>query len=203
DATLSFLRLDITAARRDAAKGALENAQKLQPNSPETELALGYYQYLVLRDYGLARTTFSHVSKLLPGSSEVPHALAKVTRREGNWDESNAYFEQALALDPRNIDLLTNAAGIYGMLRQFPAALKLYDRVLDIIPNDPDFMALKAGIYQAEGDLEEAAKVLPEVNAQSPSQLAFLTKITQLRLERKLGEAIRLLQARQTQFHFT
>ena len=37
-----------TAARRDAAKRALENAQKLEPNSPETQLALGYYQYWVL-----------------------------------------------------------------------------------------------------------------------------------------------------------
>ena len=61
-----------TAARRDAAKRALENAQKLQPNSPETLLALGYYQYWVLRDYGLAKTTFERVSKMLPSSSEVP-----------------------------------------------------------------------------------------------------------------------------------
>ena len=45
-AVLYFVpRCDITAARRDAAKRALENAQKLQPNSPETQLALGYYQY--------------------------------------------------------------------------------------------------------------------------------------------------------------
>ena len=36
------------AARADAAKSALENAQKLEPNSPETLLALGYYQYWVL-----------------------------------------------------------------------------------------------------------------------------------------------------------
>ena len=36
--------------RRDAAKRALENAQKLAPDSPETVLALGYYQYWVLRD---------------------------------------------------------------------------------------------------------------------------------------------------------
>ena len=83
---------DITAARRDAAKRALENAQKLQPNSPETQLALGYYQYLVLRDYGLAKTTFGRVSKMLPGSSEVPYALGLVARREGHWDESVAYF---------------------------------------------------------------------------------------------------------------
>src|SRR2546427_3338913 len=47
-ALLYFLRHDTTTARREAAKDALENAQKLQPNSPETLLFLGYYQYWVL-----------------------------------------------------------------------------------------------------------------------------------------------------------
>jgi hypothetical protein len=41
----------------------------------------------VLRDYGLAKTTFERVSKLLPGNSEVLEALGRVTRREGHWDE--------------------------------------------------------------------------------------------------------------------
>ena len=88
------------------------------------------------------------------------------------------------------------------MLRQFPAALKLYDRVLDITPNDPDVMAAKASIYQAQGNLQEAAKLLSEINAQTPTEDAFVTKITQLRLERNYGEAVRLLQARLAQFHF-
>ena len=125
-----------------------------------------------------------------------------ITRREGHWDQSVAYLEQALALDPRNVELLTEAAWTYTMLRQFPAALKLYDRALDITPNDPDVMASKASIYQAEGNLQEAAKLLAEVNAQTPSERAFVIKITQLRLERNYGEAIRLLQARLAQFHF-
>ena len=99
--------------RGDAAKRALENAQKLEPNSPETLLALGYYQYQVLRDYGAAKTTFERVSKMLPGSSEVPYALGRVARREGHWDQSIAYFEQALALDPRNVELLIDAAWTY------------------------------------------------------------------------------------------
>ena len=47
---------------------------------------------------------------MLPGSSEVPYALGRIARREGHWDQSIAYFEQALALDPRNVELLTNAA---------------------------------------------------------------------------------------------
>src|SRR5262249_43717939 len=179
---------------RDSAKRALENAQKLQPNSPETLLALGYYQYQVLRDYGLAKTTFKEVRKLLPGKSEVLEALGAVTRREGNWDESNAYFEQALALDPRNMELLLDVASwTYTKLRQFPAALKLYDRALDITPNDPDVIAAKAGIYQAEGNLQEAAKLLSEINAQTPNPNTFRVKINQLRLERNYGEAIQLL----------
>jgi len=191
----------IPAARRDAAKRALENAQKLEPNSPETLLALGYYQYLVLRDFGLAKTTFERVSKVLPSSSEVPYALAVVARREGHWDQSVAYWEQALALDPHNVELLMLAAETYGMLRQFPTALKLYDRALDITPNDADMMATKANIYHAQGNLEEAARFLSEINKQT-SDPTFYAKILQLRLERNYGEAIRLLQAREAQFHF-
>src|SRR5437870_4630118 len=197
-----FHNVDPTAARPDVAKRALENAQKLQPNSPETLLALGYDQYWVLRDYALAKTAFGLVSKLLPGSSEVPNALGAVTRREGHWDKSVAYWEQALALDPRNVDLLVNAGWTYAVLRQFPAALKLYDRALDIIPNDPDVMTAEAGIHQAQGNLQEAAKFLTEISAQTVSDAAFGIKITQLRLERNFSGAVRLLQARQVQFHF-
>jgi TolB-like protein/Tfp pilus assembly protein PilF/predicted Ser/Thr protein kinase len=190
------------APRSDSAKRALERAQKLAPNSPETLLALGYYQYRVLLDYGLAKATFGRVSKMLPGSSEVPYALGLIARREGHWDESIAYFEQALTLDPINVTVLITAAETYGMFRQFPAALKLYDRALDITPNDPDMMAGKAGIYQAQGNLQEAAKLLSEINWQTPSLGTFAIKIDQLRLERNYGEVVRLLQARQAQFHF-
>jgi serine/threonine protein kinase/tetratricopeptide (TPR) repeat protein len=190
------------AARSDAAKRALENAQKLEPNSPETLLALGYYQYWVLRDYGAAKTAFERVSKMLPGSSEVLMALGRIAGREGNWDQRIAYDEQALALDPRNVELLIDAGGDYGMVRQFPAGLKLFDRALDITPNNPDLMALKAIFYQVQGNLREAAKSLPEINWEAAPEYILETKITQLRLERNYGEAVRLLQARQAKFHF-
>jgi TolB-like protein/Tfp pilus assembly protein PilF len=197
DAHLYSNRMDATTSvRGEAAKRALENAEKLEPNSPETLLALGFYQYWVLRDYGLAKNTFDRVSKLLPNSSEVPRALGLIARREGQWDQSIAYFERALASDPRNVQSLTNAASNYGMLRQFPAALRLYDRALDTIPADPDLMAAKAGIYQAQGSLQEAAKLLSEISWQTPNEGTLQIKITQLKLERKYGEAVRLLQAR-------
>ena len=183
------------AARADAAKRALENAQRLDPNSPETLLALGYYQYWVLRDFGAAKMTFGRVGKLLPGSSEAPYAIGRVLRLEGHSDQSIPYFEQALTLDPRNVELVSAAAFTYAVLKQFPAALKLYDRVLDIKPNDPELMAYKASIYQAQGNLQEAARILSGINETS-SRFTFGTKTGQLQLERNYGELIRLLQAR-------
>src|SRR5436309_4780609 len=196
----AFLHDDTTPPiRRDAAKSALENAQRLEPNSPETLLALGYYQYWVLGDDGPAKTTFKELSKLLPGNSEIPAALGHVTQSGGDLDESIAYFEQGLALDSHNMDLLVGAAATYAMLRQFPVAIKLYDRALDVIPNDPELRAFKATMYQAEGNLQESAKLLIDVNERTTSGIAFEQKLNQLRLERNHAEAIRLLQARLAQ----
>ena len=139
---------------------------------------------------------------MLPGSSEVPHALGLIARYEGHWDQSIAYFEQALALDPRNVEFLMDEAWTYTILRQFPAALKLCDRAAHITLNDPDVRAAKASIYQAEGNLQEAARFLSEINEQSATEDSLRSKITQLRLERNYNEAIRFLQGRQGQFHF-
>jgi len=203
DASLYFNRVDTaTVARGEAAKLALDNAQKVEPNSAETLLALGYYQYWVLLDYGTAKTTFERVSKMLPSNSDVLIALGRVSRREGHWDQSIAYSDQALALDPRNVELLMDAALTYAQLRQFPAALKLYDRALDITPDDPDVMATKASIYQSQGSLQEAARLLLGINWQTPSRSSFAIKIFQLQLERNYSEAVRSLQTRQAQFHF-
>jgi len=195
-------RGDTTAARRDAAREALENAQRLQPDSPETLLFLGYYQYWVLRDYGMAKATFGRVSKMLPGNSEVLYALAAIARSEGHWDESVAYWERGLALNPRNTALLSEVAFTHAAFRQFPPALKLYDRALDILPNELSLMALKASIYQAEGNLQEAARSLAQVNAETNSDAAVRIKLTQLRLERNRTEATRFVQARQARLHF-
>jgi tetratricopeptide (TPR) repeat protein len=150
-------------------------------------------------DYGLVKTTFKELSKLLLGNGEIPAVLGDIAQDGGDVDESIAYFEQGLALDPRNTELLVEAAATYAMLRQFPVALELYDRALDFIPDDPELRALKGAMYQAEGNLEESAKLLIDVDERTTSVTTFQIKLTQLRLERNHAEAIRLLQARRAE----
>src|SRR5207249_11160035 len=123
-------------------------------------------------------------------------------RRGGHWEQGSAYLDQVLFLEPCSVAFPAQAAESCRIVRQLPASLKLYDRALDIMPNDPDVMAAKASIYQAEGNLQEAAKLLTDVNAKTSSGGAFETKIIQLRFERNYGEAVRLLQARLAQFHY-
>jgi len=193
---------DATQSRRDAAKHALEAAQKLQAESSETLLALGYYQVRVLRDYEGAKTTLERVRKLLPGNSEILTALSLIALRQGRWNDVVTWDEQALVLDPRNADLLFNIAYDYAVLRRFEAALKLADRALEIRPNDPELRGQKAIVYQALGNLQESAKWLGQVDPQTASVPVFAVKMVQLNLERNHSEAVRLGQARVTQVHF-
>src|SRR5262249_52478595 len=135
-------------------------AISLQPNLGEAVLAKGYYHYACLKDYDTAVRYFEQARPLLPNSSLIPEALAYVKRKRGQGDQGESYFNEAERLDPRNTDLLIQRAISYICLRRFPEALRKWDQVLDIIPDDVDMIAEKAAIRQAEGDLPRAAALL-------------------------------------------
>src|SRR5262249_31782832 len=67
-------------------------------------------------------------------------------------------------------------------------------------PNNPETVASEAKICQAQGNLEQARKMLSGVNAQTPSVHALVTKIDQLFLERHFDDAIGLIHNRLTEY---
>ncbi|HEU5239531.1 MAG TPA: protein kinase, partial [Pyrinomonadaceae bacterium] len=145
--------LQPTVALREEARQAAQTALTLQPNLGEAIFANGYYHYACLKDYDTAVRYFEQARQLLPNNSRIPELLAYVTRRQGEWDRSESYFNEAERVDPLNVRLLTNHAFSYSALRRFPEALRKYDQVLNIIPDDVDTLACKAAMLQAEGDL--------------------------------------------------
>src|SRR5262249_31695702 len=149
--------LQPTVALREEARQAAENALTLQPNLGEAVHAKGFYHYSCLKDYDTAARYFEQARQLLPNSSRIPESLAYLERRRVQWDKSEAYFQKAERLDPRNVTLPTQHAFSYTLLRRFPEALLKLDQVLNIIPDDADTLTLKAAIAQAEGDLPRAA----------------------------------------------
>jgi len=186
----SSLTLQPTLSLCGEARQAAETALTLQPNLGEAVLAKGYYHYVFLKDYDTAMHYFEQARPLLPNSSRVPESLAYVTRRRGQWDRSEAYFNEAERLDPRNAHLLFEHAGSYVNLRRFPEALRKLDEVLNIAPDDMDTLAVKAVVAQAQGNLPRAAAILAPLHATATNPSTLLIQIYQAILERRPAPVI-------------
>jgi TolB-like protein/class 3 adenylate cyclase/Tfp pilus assembly protein PilF len=183
-------RLAQTNAQREEARAAVETALRLQPTLGEALLAKGYYYYVCLKDYAAAVRYYEQAGEVLPNNSQIPESLAFVERRRGDWDSSENHFNQAERLDPRNAYLLTQHALSYMHLRRFREALRKLDQVLDIIPDDPDTLAQKAAIAQAEDDLPRAAALLEQLRPGAADSDALETQIYQAILERRTPSII-------------
>ena len=184
------LTLQQTPALREEARDAADTALKLEPKLGEGLLAKGYYLYAYLKDYDSAVRYFEQAREFLPNSSRIPESLAYVARRRGQWDQSELYFNQAERLDPRNINLLSQHALSYLILRRFPEALQKLNQILNITPDDVDTIALKASVAQAEGDLPRAAALLAPLHPAADDTPALETQVYQAILERRPQEII-------------
>ncbi|MFZ3376648.1 MAG: tetratricopeptide repeat protein, partial [Chthoniobacterales bacterium] len=184
------LSLQPTVALREETRQAAETALTLQPSLGEAVLAKGYYHYSCLKDYDTALRYFEEARRLLPNSNRIPEFLAYVTRRRGQWDRSESYFNEAERLDPLNVHLLTQHAFSYADLRRFPEALRKLDQILDITPDDVDTLAEKAAIAQVEGDLPRASTLLAPLYPAADDTTALETQVYQAILERRPAQII-------------
>ena len=182
--------LQPTVALREEARQAAETALTLQPNLGEAILAKGTYYYNCLKDYDTAVRYFEQARQLLPNSSSIPEWLAYVARRRGQWDRSEAYFNEAERLDPRNVNLLTQHATNDICLRHFAEALRKFDQTLDITPDDSNILVQKAGIAQAEGDLPRSSALLAPLHFGASDLEGLETQVYQAILERRSAPVI-------------
>ena len=175
--------LQPTAALREEAREAADTALRLQPNLGEGLLAKGFYYYACLKDYDTAVKFLEQAERVLPHSSRVLQGLAYVERRRGNWDKSEAYFNEAEKLDPRNVNLLSQHARSYVCRRRFTEALAKLEQILNITPDDIDTIVLKARIAQAQGDLPRASALLAPLRLTVGYVNALETQVYQAILE--------------------
>jgi tetratricopeptide (TPR) repeat protein len=103
DSTAYWRGIDPTPSRLAAAKNAVDHAVALDPNLPETHLALGYYRFYGLRDFKGALEEFELAEKNLPNNVDVLRAIGLIQRRFAHWDEAMAVLRR-VELDPRNIE---------------------------------------------------------------------------------------------------
>ena len=155
-----WLGYDPSPAQLAAAKDSLDHALALDPNLPETHLALGYYRYYGQRDFTGGLEEFQQAEQGLPNNVDVIKAIAFIQRRLGHWEEAIAGLRRAIELDPRNTNAYNSLAITYSALRRFPEALATVDRVLAWEPTNADALNDKAQALWAMGDLQAVEPLL-------------------------------------------
>jgi TolB-like protein/class 3 adenylate cyclase/Tfp pilus assembly protein PilF len=151
-----WLGLDPSPARLAAAKDSLDRARALDPNLPETHLALGYYRYYGQRDFAGALAEFQLAEINLPNNVDVLKAIGLIQRRLGHWDQAIAVLRRVVELDPRNINLASTLALTYMAVRHFSDAAAIADHILTVEPTNASGIGIKAFALWSMGDLEAA-----------------------------------------------
>jgi len=152
---------DRTAKRLTLMREAAETAIRLDPDLAEAHLALGYYYYRALRDYDRALAEFSGALQRQPGRSDLLVARAAVLRRQGRFAEAAADFARAVELDPRSPEPPFNLAMTYGVMRDYPNAVRYIQRTLALSPRWAGVYAdLAMQLVAWHGDVAEGRRAL-------------------------------------------
>jgi len=186
-----FNNVDSDTITAESLKLATDTALRLQPKLTEALLAKGSYLYRVQRDFAGAQKAFEEALQQSPSDRDTLQALGLVERRQGHWDQALGHLQQALVLDPLNAGLLTTIGGETLLnMRRFQEAHDALDRALAIAPNDGLALTYKVNVFQAEGKLDEAARVLEKVPSDGidPGLASF--RAYQRLLERRYPVAI-------------
>ncbi len=189
-----WVGVDPSPERLAAAKDAADRALALDPNLPETHLALGYYRYYGQRDFTGGLVEFQQAEKGLPNNVDITHAIGLIHRRLGHWDEAIVALRRAIELDPRNIGSYNALATTYSALRRFPEALATVDRALALEPANTDALGLKASVFWATGDLQAVEPLLanPGTEPRMPG-IGWPVRGVQALFQRRYAAAIEIL----------
>jgi serine/threonine protein kinase/Flp pilus assembly protein TadD len=161
---------DTHPTRRERQRKAAEIALQLAPGLPQAHWAMGRVHFQGERDFVRALEELTVAADGLPGSAQMQAELGYVQRRLGNWDECEAAFNAATALDPRNARLFYDLGGYsFLLLHRYPDALRAAERALELAPDFWAAQLMKGRIYLAwRGELDTLRHVLRSTDPYGP-----------------------------------
>jgi TolB-like protein/Tfp pilus assembly protein PilF len=142
------------------ARRALDRLEGLAPGSAQAHLAAGYYRYYAHADFEPALAEFETAARMEPNDPSPLEALGYITRRLGQWEESIAFSERVMLLDPRNAGLIGDAGFSNHFLRRVGVADALFERSLELQPDGNLTREEWAQLRLASGDIDGARAVV-------------------------------------------
>ncbi|HEY6155092.1 MAG TPA: protein kinase, partial [Candidatus Udaeobacter sp.] len=162
--------LDHTAARLALAEAAIQAAARLNPNAGETHLARAQNLYWGYFDYNGALAELEIARQALPNDFRVPRLMARIQRRQGQWEESIRSFERAVELNPRNMETRIGILTTYTFLRRYADLKSALATTLAVFPNDLDTAYWPAYVeFQEKADTRPLHQIIDSIRATNPT----------------------------------
>jgi GT2 family glycosyltransferase/MoaA/NifB/PqqE/SkfB family radical SAM enzyme/Flp pilus assembly protein TadD/glycosyltransferase involved in cell wall biosynthesis len=110
-----------------------------------------------------------------PDLADAHHSLGALYQDAGNMEKARKHYETACYFDPDNRTYARNLADFrYVALKNIPAAIDLYKRILKAHPNDSETLLILGNLHVETGDFDAARSFYLDVLQIDPdNQLAF------------------------------
>jgi DNA-binding SARP family transcriptional activator/TolB-like protein len=152
---------DRTDDRLSKAASAANHAVRLQPDSPNSHLALGWYHYWGRHDYDRALRHFELVRATSPGLTDVLVLIGAIRRRQGDLEQALIHQEEASRTNPACPICATEAAVTHFMLRDYHGAERDVHHALRLAPSLDYPRSLAAMLALNSGDYSRAREDAP------------------------------------------
>ena len=158
---LHWLGFDKSPDRLADARRLADSALQVAPDLPEGRWALGFYYYAGYRDYEHALEQLRMARRKQPSNAELIAAIARVERRQGQWEASLVGMAEAARYDPRASIRHFDLGATYLGLFRYAEAERALDRAIELAPEWAIPHVYKAQMYIAwQGDLAHASAAL-------------------------------------------
>ncbi len=143
----------------ERARVAVERAEALAPESPDTRKARGRYLHVVRGDAGSALEEYRAALRTAPSRSDLLDAAAEAETDLARWSDAVVDLEQAVRVDPQSPDVLNDLGIAYLRLRRFDDARAMLERAGALRPSSMSLAHNRARLAAMEGDLEGVRQV--------------------------------------------
>jgi TolB-like protein/Flp pilus assembly protein TadD len=154
--TMHWYWWDRSAGRLQMGKDAVDRALELEPDLPEGRQALGMYHYRGSLDYPRAMAELAAARAGRPGDAGVLINIGSAQRRMGDIEGSLGTYDEAVALDPNNANLLWQIGVSLTWLRRWDDAVRAFERAIAADSEATAAYVMKARALVSGSRLEEA-----------------------------------------------
>ncbi|MHB1457899.1 MAG: tetratricopeptide repeat protein [Armatimonadota bacterium] len=148
---------DVAIEKKDipSAIFALRSAINLQPGNVDLRIKLAeLYQSIKLTNKAIDE--YRRASDLNRTDTRIYNQLVAIYVKTGKFGEAASYLEEAIRIDPKNVDALLNLGDIYWNLSKIDEAEKAYINASLIAPDDSGVHEKLYKLYYAKKEYDKA-----------------------------------------------